>query len=205
MSISLKLTMSIKKIQKSLRFVQGSYADMYKRLNSSRCQRRLNCDNLLDYSSSPLLVFLSSSVLYQNIGACRRTRSGFVRLVLRLVGVRLHRRYTAISPASPSLPVTKPLALGPTTGFSDRLLALSSTTHRRIYRTPLIPSMKGRNRRGAPGFRLRNTPCLAAKIHLDKLDSLLFHFLGMSNILTESLKYLCLGPLSLLKTLPHWT
>jgi len=37
----------------------------------------------------------------------------------------LHRRYTAISPASPSFPVTKPLALGPTTGFFDRLLAAS--------------------------------------------------------------------------------
>ena len=60
----------------------------------------------------------------QTLGACRRIRSGFERLVLRLVGVRLHRRYTAISPASPSLQVTKPLALGPTTGFSGRLLVV---------------------------------------------------------------------------------
>ena len=70
----------------------------------------------------PVYYRLSLSVHATALGAYRRSRSGFERLVLRLVGVRLHRRYTAISPASPSLPVTKPLALGPTTGFFDRLL-----------------------------------------------------------------------------------
>ena len=65
---------------------------------------------------------ISKISLNSTPGACRRTRSGFEWLVLRLVGVRLHRRYIAISPASPSLPVTKPLTLGPATGSSDRLL-----------------------------------------------------------------------------------
>ena len=65
---------------------------------------------------------LSHRMRVMSLGACRRIRSGFERLVLRLDCVRLHRRYTPISPASPSLPVTKPLALGPTTGLSDTLL-----------------------------------------------------------------------------------
>jgi tungstate transport system substrate-binding protein len=61
-----------------------------------------------------------------DLGACRRIRSGFERLVLRLDYVRLYRRYTPILLASPSLPVTKPLALGPRTGFSDtRLVSLA--------------------------------------------------------------------------------
>jgi len=45
-----------------------------------------------------------------------KTRLGFERLIFRLAASTIKR----ISPASPSLPCEKPLALGPTTEFPDR-------------------------------------------------------------------------------------
>jgi len=90
--------------------------------------------NLLLISSLFSAPLVRTRVFYPwpDIGVPRRTRSGFERLVLRLVGVRLHRRYAAISPASPSLPVTKPLALGPDIACFA-VLASHKTARSRAY------------------------------------------------------------------------